>query len=544
MNIKLKKQDQEFRNPMIFYGDAKTLEIDRVLLNLFMLIKFGGSRPKSRIGTKEVTINNIVEKIVSKQSEGKVSGFTENQNAVYLWVLSNLTDMVNRGNIEKEKLASLKAIHLNSYKYRNVASARDYSFSEQVFSMLSEAPDLVKQLEKFLSKGWDQMTGGISKGTEVDLDTLGILRVVEDIKDDRGIDNQFKPNKPLCIGQARLFCDDLRRLMAYQNEIPRPVLLEYFKTVMSLHLSLYLFKLLRMLPGWINSGSKHEACINCSVNGQSPEPFKNCPYHSEFVVDCGDDPDSSVAQIAQEYYAFYNARIQDYIRAMFEINMAKQFIENKNYGRKSPNELEDALNAIKEKGLEWDVYFKMRVQSVMQEKAPRTADDEENSMGFKPIVEMGLPPFETFIEIIMHARSSFHYKYHRQLLDSLLQKNKDVGLLWAGRSLKYPRRFWMGPRMLETLIQLAVLVPGHNGFFSKPILIEEYLDWMLNRYGIIVNGIGMHQFEQADIHIHKAFRDNLAALKIKLRETGFFSVLSDAYILQRIRPRYEIKEVK
>ena len=150
MGIKLKKQDQEFRNPTIFYGDAKALEIDRILLNLFMLIKFGGSRPKSRIGTKEVTINNIVEKLVSKQSEGKVSGFAENQNAVYLWVLSNLTDMVYRGNIEKEKLASLKAIHINSYKYRNSASARDYLFSEQVFSMISEDSDIVKKIEKYL----------------------------------------------------------------------------------------------------------------------------------------------------------------------------------------------------------------------------------------------------------------------------------------------------------------------------------------------------------------------------------------------------------
>lgn len=541
MGIKLKKQDQEFRNPVIFYGDAKTLEIDRVLLNLFMLIKFGGSRPKTRIGTKEVTINNIVEKLISKQSEGKVNGFAENQNAVYLWALSNLTDLVYRGNIEKEKLASLKAIHINSYKYRNAASARDYFFSEQVFSMLSEAPDLVKQLEKFLSKGWDQMTGGIAKGIDVDLDTLGILRVVEDIKDDRSIDNQFKPNKPLCIGQARIFCDDLRRLMAYQNEIPRPVLLEYFKTIMSLHLSLYIFKLFKILPGWISNGCKHEACINCSVNGQSSEPFKNCPYHNEFVVDCGDDPDSLIAQIALEDAAYYNARIQDYLKSTFEINMAKQFNDTKNFGRKSATELDDALKAISQKGIEWDVYFKMRVQSLIQEKAENSTDTEDDSMDFKSIIDMNLPPFETFIEIIMQARSAFHYKYHRQMLDSLLQKNKDTGLLWAGRSLRYPRRFWMGSRMLETLIQLAVLVPEHNGFSSKPILIEEYLDWMLNRYGIIVNGIGMQRFEQAGISVHTAFRDNLTSLKAKLRETGFFNVLSDAYIMQRIRPRYEIK---
>lgn len=540
MGIKLKKQDQEFRNSKLFYGDAKTLEIDRVLLNLFILIKFGGLRPKSRIGTKEVTINNIVEKLVGKQIEGKVSGFAENQNAVYLWVLSNLTDLVYRGNTEKEKLASLKAIHINSYKYRNASSSRDYFFSEQVFSMLSEAPDLVKQLEKFLSKGWDQMTGNISKGIDVDLDTLGILNVVEDIKDDRSMDNQFNPNKPLCIGQARIFCDDIRRLLAYQNEIPRPVLLEYFKTVMSLNLSLYIFKLFKLLPGWISGGCRHDACVNCSVNGQSNDPFKNCPYHNKFVVDCGDDPDSQVARIAMEDANYYYARIQDYIKSTFKINMAKQFNEANNFGRESVSEINDALKSINQKSVDWDVYFKMRVQSLMQEKIDRSTDTEDDTMEFNNIIEMNLAPFDTFIEIIMQARSTFHYKYHREMLDSLLQKNKDTGLMWAGRSFKYPRRFWMGPRMLETLIQLAVLVPEKNGFSSSPILIEEFLDWMLNRYGIIVNGIGMQRFEQADINIHEAFRENLSSLKAKLRETGFFNDLSDAYIMQRIRPRYEI----
>lgn len=541
MGIKLKKQDQEFRNPMIFYGDAKTLEIDRIILNLFMLIKYGGSRPKTRIGTREVTIDNIVEKLIEKQKEGKVSGFSENREAIRLWVLSNLTDMVFRGHVEKEKLASLKAIHINSYKYRNPASARDYNFSEQVYSMMSEAPDLIKQLEKFLSKGWDQMTSGITDGNNVDLDTLGILRIVEDIKEDRSIDNQFKPYKPICIGQARVFCDDLRRLMAYQNIIPRPVLLEYFKTIMSLHLSLYLFKIFKLLPGWIKIGERNDKCKNCLVNGQDPEPFKDCPYHTEFVVDSGDEPDSLLAQISKEDASYFNARIQDYIRSTFEINMARQYNNNKNFGRKSNSELDDALAAIREGGIEWDVYFKIRVQNLLQDKAEKLAAGEDDTLDFKPILDMGLPPFETFVETIMQARLAFHYKYHRQMLDSLLQKNKDTGLLWAGRSLKHPRRFWMGPRMLETLIQLAVLIPEHDGFRSKSILIEELLDWMLKRYGIIINGIGLERFNKSDISVHQAFRENLASFKIKLRETGFFSALSDAYIMQRVRPRYEIK---
>ena len=42
--MKLRKQDQEFRNPKVFYPDPKNVDLDRVLINLFLLLKCDGRR--------------------------------------------------------------------------------------------------------------------------------------------------------------------------------------------------------------------------------------------------------------------------------------------------------------------------------------------------------------------------------------------------------------------------------------------------------------------------------------------------------------------
>ena len=49
------------------------------------------------------------------------------------------------------------------------------------------------------------------------------------------------------------------------------------------------------------------------------------------------------------------------------------------------------------------------------------------------------------------------------------------------------------------------------------------------------------RFEDADLNTHLAFKENVEAFKQKLRQIGFYNDLSDAYILQKIRPRYELK---
>ena len=57
------------------------------------------------------------------------------------------------------------------------------------------------------------------------------------------------------------------------------------------------------------------------------------------------------------------------------------------------------------------------------------------------------------------------------------------------------------------------------------------------RYGLIINGITENRFKDANVNTHLAFKENVEAFKHKLRQIGFYDDLSDAYILQKVRPK-------
>ncbi|MDR2666811.1 MAG: hypothetical protein LBB34_01680, partial [Holosporales bacterium] len=87
---------------------------------------------------------------------------------------------------------------------------------------------------------------------------------------------------------------------------------------------------------------------------------------------------------------------------------------------------------------------------------------------------------------------------------------------------------------------LLVLEIEDNKFVSKPLSIDELIDKLIDRYGIIINGLDEARFVNMDVQTHLAFKENVEAFKNKLRQIGFYTDLSDANILQKIRPRYKI----
>ena len=148
--------------------------------------------------------------------------------------------------------------------------------------------------------------------------------------------------------------------------------------------------------------------------------------------------------------------------------------------------------------------------------------------------------FGKWIELIMQQKGGLQYKRHIELFDRLSFKNNERGLLAQGRSRKHPRRFVLGTKLLETLTQISLLDDSGDAIISRSLSIEELIEFLRNRYGLIINGLNEKRFDSADIKIIQAFRDNMEAFKRKLRQIGFYNDLSDAFILQKIRPRYKV----
>jgi hypothetical protein len=183
-------------------------------------------------------------------------------------------------------------------------------------------------------------------------------------------------------------------------------------------------------------------------------------------------------------------------------------------------------------------YFKFRLASLVEESSTgRQNVDPE----IREVMAMGLDDFESFIEILMAYRGRYHRQYIIECLDSLLLKNKENGLLAQARSKGSPRRFVMGSKLLEVLLQVAVLTQDEGHFITREIRVEDLLSFLRNRYGLHIDRLPGTPLAKDSILDRRALRLNLETFKRRLREIGFYEDLSDAYVTQMVSPRYPIK---
>lgn len=550
--MNLSRKDYEFNNTRICHVMPKQIELDRTLIGLYMLLKYDGHRPVARTGRIEVTINYIVEQLIQHHSDTLI-GFRDHQEVVKDWVYSDLVDVVYRGIPGQETVAAPLPLHLNAYKLRNPKQAQDYRSAEHLFSLLRAGePGLVKRLANFLGQGMDPANyDTYDEETPLDLDTLTIVRMVDNQHLQEQHSSRGKvPEPPLCVGQARLLCSDLRRLLVYESVIPRPVLIGYIRAIFGLHLGLYLLRLFRQLTGWVSDCEAHPTCLNCPVHpDQEQNAFGECPYAwqnpatsgnaslPELLVDMGEDYATHMAQLSRDNCAQHFASMNDYILSVFTVNQLFRFADSHAGHRvlkTQPDTVADVLKILSNPPEGFDFYFSQLIDNIVPNE-----DEERDEV--KAVKNMqGLTSMETFIELVALDRTRYYRKYLTQQLDSVLMKNKDTGLLRDGKSRRNGRRWHIGSRMLETLVQIAVLEPKKTTtraeFRSRPILIDQFIRWLRQRYGLVL----IPDWPDATIQDYEAFNTNLHHLKVRLREIGFYTDLSDAYNAQTIRPRYEI----
>lgn len=534
--MNLRKQDQEFRNTRVFYPDPKNIDLDRLLINLFLLLKCDGTRPATR-GRQKAEFEKADKHVDSLAGFGGVTGVAENRWIAQNWLETDIFDLVNRGR-STEAIASLRPLHLEAHKIRVAKHCRDYNHADALYAMLEYGErQALDDLKRYLDRGRNPSTGRYDGKTRLDLETLTVLKLVEDLPDMHASGEKVSPHPPTCIGQPRLLCDDIQRLLAYQDIVPRPVMIDYLKTVLGLHLGLYTLRVGRQLSGWVRDRKAHDACRRCPVYGNAHAPFADCPFPLSFTVDMGGDYRSRMAQIAQESARAEYGRLVDLVKAIFSMNHLLRYAREE---RKKDDPFEvPAMLASPPPEFEAD--FKAKLKTIVQENT----DDEVLPPEITAILDAGLPAFDTLIELVTHVRQKHHVSYLVQMVDKLFQKNGAFGALSQGRSQSNPRRWHIGGRLLEVFVQLAVLRydegAGDKRFFTEPMLIDQFLEWVENRYGFVIAPASTpHGRKPVTLDEHRAFRENVRALKDRLREIGFYDDLSDAYNAQMVRPRYTL----
>lgn len=542
----LSKEDKIPRIDKVMMVDTKNIDLDRALINLFMLLKHRGRYPVSRTGVVERTPKMLAAWLC--EDRANFPGFADLDELAQAWLEADFLDLVNRGAGEREALAAPRPVHLNAYKLRNPRHCKDYGAAPQLYRLLADESDkLPERLHTFLLQGCDPHSDKFQGGS-IDIETLVTLRLADREGKDQPGPEAAAAYAPLCAGQGRLLRNDVRRLLRYGDIIPRPIWVEYFKTLCGLHLVLYVRRLAMQIGTWMRARALAPSCRSCTVQPMDDNPLAGCPCDLEFIVDMGDRQDTPMAQLSQASAEdHFHAMEDNFIRDLMGLTKLIQFVESTGYRAADPMALvEHALQAYATADPLLQGYCLTRLNAIVgTPPEPRFARIRDQFQG---------KPFDAYVQCILLERFEFHRRYFRQMFRSLLCSNRDTGMLVSGRSARSPFRFHLGNRLLETLVQIAVVQPygreadGQPHFRSEPMLISDLLFWLRRRYGIaigaaqVLNPPGLSPVDLKSPANLKALRENEERFKDRLREIGFYTDLSDACNAQRVLPRYRIGE--
>lgn len=524
----LDRRDKEFRHEGVSYLDYKQVEMDRVLTAFLPRLWWDGKR--SVIArTRDLTVDDFVDTIAEHPE-----AFRNFDPAITRrWVETHLVDMVSRGK-PSQAVAGLRPLHGFTYRFRNARRSRSYGADEQLYEMLSHASGTVgmvalSSLKEFFFAGVDSRTEAPQLGADIDVETQALISLSEAVKgeitDRAATDKDRRSYPPLYQEASDLLADDVLRLLFHQHLIPRTVLVDYLKILFAFHLALYHLKAMKLLPAMVRGD-----------NGAGAD--------GGFFLDVTGLPDSHAARLAEVSASTWFGRIPDFVRATFTVKKLDdlaQHLARRGQLSRPPGgffKVSDLLALLGPRHRKERLTYAAGRLTAIEEAARSAGEDEDAAL--TQVLQLGLDEFTTYIEVIMHYRVKFHRQYLTECLDTLLLKNRSGAMIAQPRSGK--RRFVLDSRLVEVLLQLSLLAtdqPLH--FHTASIRVDEFLGILRDRYGLYIDQLpGGYGFGPAIVTDHAALRENRAAFISRLREIGFYSDLSDAYLTQTITPRYAI----
>jgi len=548
----MRKEDREFRLPAISHLDYKTITMDRVLTSLFPRLLFGGAvnRVQKR---RDLTVETFVQEFldpkgVNGEKPDWFVGFDKHPDIVRAWVLDNLLDVVNRGR-PTEAVAAPRPLHLDTFKFRNPKYCRDYGASQQLYWMLyaarSHGQASLDELKRFFRIGIDPVTGR-DQHAQLDVETQALLRLSSQIEHQIRDDADQERSAPLCLGSCDVLAEDVRRLLAYQRVIPRSVLVEYLKTLFAFHLALYHLRLAKLLPALVAANGESAGCQASTCPGQG---VVNCQGRTGILIDAANQAGSPIAALAETSAEFqYRRAGQGLVRSQILVGKLATFADQMERMNKLPRP-EHGMRSVHEIlrvlgpsfAADRDNFFAQKLFGLLNHL--RQDGEESLSDLVAKIEALDLSPLEKYLEINLAQRSGYWRDFIVSCLDSLLLKNKDGAMVAQPRTKNARRRFIFDGRMIEVLVQIAVLEPTAQGFRTKNMHVDDLLTLLRNRYGIHIDQLPLGEgFQEVTIGDRTALRSNLTAFRSRLRDIGFLRDLSDAYTSQTITPRYEIME--
>lgn len=534
----LDKKHKAFRFPKAMPIDANNVIFEQAFARLLVLVRTKGL-PITTTAKATLHPEDLVEIITQdKEHFQGIKDDPQRKRLLEHWLASDFTTCVKegRGHAGEARIASMKPIHMSTIKLLDPRiRSQDRDVSVFLYNIFRDSGLLdAESLLPFLTLGTTDFGEHDLKIHEreaknLDIEALFLLRLLEHFKMDMA-DRRKKvaTHDFLCLAQKQLIVNDTARLLVYKQSIPRRELIQYLMMLLSFHTALYCIKTFSLVNGILET--KKLRCSRCKgIKADSLNELSNCDHQPDIFVDLTNGQNETSDDLAKDNVARHYATMYRYFRSHYTLAKLDEF------ARTFPGyagALDELVKFLGHKDV--DAFFRVKLSDVT-----RIEDGEEQDPEIQAIVDLKLPPFEAYVEILTQKTFKTRMHNHKALMASLSGLNRDDGFLHGGRGQK--RKYVMGNQLLELLVQLAVVDArgrhGHVEFYTKPITITDFVKWLANRYGILIDTT---KTPNDSPEVARALEANYSALKDRLRQLGFFTDLSDASISQVIRPRFPI----
>jgi len=510
----LKSPHKDWRIERVSAIDVKAVGLDQLLTNLWLRILLG-NRPWTREGPAYRTVADLAN-LIEHQAAGFV-GFHEGGIAE-AWLRADLCKIPKR---KPTEFTVARPVHELAARIRNPKESGDSNASLVIYEWLRHcAPPVLAALAEFIRVD--------AKAETLDLDSFALALMGQELPPD--VVKKDSPDAlppPLSIGQALVFAEDVTRLLAYRPVMPRAGLVEHLRRLVGFHLGLSMLRMMRIVVQIERTGGASEHCTYCS-GADVIEPM--CKHRLNLIVDCGDDARSDMSRLAEDCWLENEDMLARYVRSHIVLRKLLEFGKDM-MGIKADAQLEEiaALESTASPD-RLDAYFVQRLGSLEEETGGDvTARREEYAA-------LGRSSFRTYADLLAHYSGRRWVGYHRFLLDSLFGKNTGEGLLRQPLGGKRRRRAVLSAGILETLCTIAVVTRVDESFVTRPVMVSDLVRSLEQRYGLLITSPPASGAD--DPAVTRAFAMNAQRLKARLRETGMFVDLSDAFLAQTVRPRY------
>jgi hypothetical protein len=459
------------------------------------------------------------------------------------WINSDFATNVREGNRSTgpARIANLKPLHMSTIKLldpRVRSQDRDASFFlYNVFKgseIINDDSFLISFLQQgTIKEGQFNLKLDPKAIDSLDIETLFLLRILEHFKVDLPDSREKKDTKErqvidyICQAHKELFLIDTLMLLAYKNTVPRRELFQYIAILFSFHTALFAIKTFSLIKNVV--ATKSTRCSHCkAISGNHEfEKLGSCQFHPDIFVDLTNGQDRTCDFLAKQRVEKHYSEMYQYFRAHYRLKKLNDFAFSQ--GMKDLS-LEELIKSVDNPQLE--PHFGYLNNLIFMN--PDNQDDPD----LEAIRKAALSNFDKHIEILCQDKSNWKnlVSRHKKMMKDLCNMNRDDGFLHGGRGKQ--RKYVLGNQLLEVLVQIAVVGADSHRFKTQPITITRFVEWIRNRYGLLVDTTGT---SNESPEIARALEANYSALKERLRQLGFFTDLSDASNSQVIRPRFPIE---